>query len=248
MQKVITHKKADSLAGIGNIQANTSNIGVKQVSMFCDFDGTISVGDVVDILLEELADPQWRVIEQRWENGEIDDCQCMSEQISLIHGRWSDITKVLDTIQIDPHFKSFVDQCNRANIPVYIGSNGLDKVIAYFLERENIKVEDIWSYRLIQSNSQWSLAFPEGQARGVCQTPGSVACKCALVEAHRQESQDIYRIVVGDSKSDFCWVQKADFVFAKSKLAMYCQEKQIDHLSFTNFADISHSLSVGILK
>ena len=73
--------------------------------MFCDFDGTITIGDVTDILLEQLADPQWHAIEKRWENGEIDDCQCMAEQISLIRGDWRDIVRVLDTIEIDPEFQ-----------------------------------------------------------------------------------------------------------------------------------------------
>src|ERR1700678_3886670 len=122
MQKVLTDNRTDVQVVIPKGQTKMPDFSGKQISVFCDFDGTISVGDVVDILLEELADPQWRVIEQRWENGEIDDCQCMSQQIALIRADWSDITKVLDTIQIDTHFKSFVEQCNQANIPVYIGS------------------------------------------------------------------------------------------------------------------------------
>jgi len=214
----------------------------QNIAMFCDFDGTITVGDVVDILLEQLADPQWRVIEKRWENDEIDDCECMSQQISLIRGDWRDIVRVLDTIEMDAHFKSFVEQCNQACIPIYVGSNGLDRVINYFFAREGIKVKDIWSYRLIESNSQWSLEFPHGQPRGVCQAANSVACKCTLLESHLAGAENTYRVVIGDSRSDFCWVQKADFVFAKSKLAQHCRDKQINHLSFTNFADINRYL------
>ncbi len=218
------------------------NLSGKDVAMFCDFDGTITVGDVVDILLEQLADPQWRDIEKRWEEGEIDDCQCMSRQIALIRGNWQDIVRVLDTIEMDAHFKSFVEQCNQIDIPIYIGSNGLDRVINYFFAREGVKVKDIWSYRLIESNRQWSLEFPADKPRSICQAPNSVACKCALLDSHLNRVENNYRIVIGDSRSDFCWVQKADFVFAKSKLAQYCADSDINHARFTDFADISKYL------
>jgi len=216
----------------------------KKIAVFCDFDGTITIGDVVDILLEELADPQWKVIEKRWENGEIADCECMSEQISLIRGSWQDITKVLDRIDLDAHFKSFIEQCKKASMPVYIGSNGLDRVIDYFFAREGIKVNGVWAYGLIESSNGWSLEFRSNQPRGICQVPNSIVCKCELLESYPSgaERKNSYRIVIGDSRSDFCWVHKADFVFAKSKLAQYCAKNNINYASFTDFADISQSL------
>ena len=78
----------------------------KQISMFCDFDGTISIGDVTDILLEQLANPNWHIIEERWQAGELDDYECMAQQISLINGNWQDIVSVLEKIKLDENFKS----------------------------------------------------------------------------------------------------------------------------------------------
>jgi 2-hydroxy-3-keto-5-methylthiopentenyl-1-phosphate phosphatase len=217
-----------------------------KLAVFCDFDGTITVGDVVDILLEKHADPQWRLIEKRWENGEIDDCECMSQQIRLIRGSWSDIVSTLDTIQMDAHFKSFAEKCRQSETPLYVGSNGLDKVISYFFEREGIEVDGLWAYQLTESNGFWSLQFPKDAHRKGCRVAHSIACKCSLLESTLIDNQagiNTYNIVIGDGRSDFCWVNKANFVFAKSKLAQYCLDNQLDHVEFDNFADINQYLN-----
>ena len=134
--------------------------------VFCDFDGTVTLGDVTDVLLEKLADPQWIEIEERWVNGDLDDCECMAQQVSLIRGDWQKITEVIDEIKIDPNFKSFVSLCKKANILVYIGSNGLDRVIEYVLAKENIEIDGYWAYHLLEENG-WALKFPTNEARAI---------------------------------------------------------------------------------
>jgi 2-hydroxy-3-keto-5-methylthiopentenyl-1-phosphate phosphatase len=187
-----------------------------------------------------------RFIEECWVKGEIDDCQCIGEHIALIEGNWQKIVNVLDNIKIDPYFKSFIAQCKNAGMPVYIGSNGIDKVLSHILTREGIEVSGSWAYHLIESDKGWALEFPKDKERGICQVPHSIACKCALLEASRlaKITSDVpYKIVIGDSKSDFCWANKADFVFGKKKLAQYCDEQNIDHLPFSDFSHISEYMT-----
>lgn len=225
---------------------NLPRLAEKQAVVFCDFDGTVTTSDVTDVLLEELAHPDWKIIEERWVNGEIDDCQCMGEQIALIEGNWQKIVGVLDTIKIDPYFKSFIAQCNEIGLPVYIGSNGIDRVVSYILHKEGIQVNGTWSYHLIESDKGWQLEFPKSETRGFCQVQHSIACKCTLLETDSRAlsgRENPYKIVIGDSKSDFCWSHKADFVFGKNKLAQYCRERDIDHLSFTDFSHINEYMT-----
>ena len=219
------------------------NLAGRVPIIYCDFDGTVTTTDVTDVLLEKLADPLWKVIEERWVNGEIDDCQCMGEQVALIRGKWADITCVLDSIKIDAHFKAFVDQCKKAAIPIYIGSNGIDKVISYILKRERIELDDAWAYHLIESDQGWALQFPMSGERGVCRAPHSISCKCVLLEdTDLTGALKPYRIVIGDSQSDFCWANKADLVFAKNKLVKYCTDHKINNLPFADFSQISTEL------
>jgi 2-hydroxy-3-keto-5-methylthiopentenyl-1-phosphate phosphatase len=222
------------------------DLGDRPTVVFCDFDGTVTTSDVTDVLLQQLAHPSWQEIEERWLSGDIDDCQCMAQQIALIDGAWANIVKVVDSsIAIDPHFKSFMTLCNDMRIPVYIGSNGLDRIITHILNRESIQVAGYWAYRLVEKHKSWSLEFPQGEKRGKCKTPHSIACKCALLE-RKLTDKEPYKIVIGDSKSDFCWSTKADFVFAKSKLAQYCREQDIDHQTFVDFSHISECLAQKI--
>src|SRR4051812_17596784 len=46
-------------------------------TVLCDFDGTISLRDVTDSLLERFGRPGWRELEQAWERGEIGSRECM---------------------------------------------------------------------------------------------------------------------------------------------------------------------------
>ena len=158
-----------------------------------------------------------------------------------------DIVRVSDTIGIDPYFKAFVGQCNNANIPIFIGSNGADRVMKYILDREQINIDGYWAYRLIESGDKWSLEFPLDENRGNCQVPKSIACKCALIESSLAAMKHVsqknpYKIVIGDSRSDFCWTHKADLVFAKGKLAQYCRQENINNLSFSDFSQINEYL------
>lgn len=241
MQSLDLQALKDPESKMNNNKSLAASINGKPVVIYCDFDGTVTTTDVTDTLLEKLADPQWQEIEESWVKGEIDDCQCMAEQIALIRGDWKKITHIMDSIEIDPHFQSFTSFCSEHNIPIYIGSNGLDKVIEYILDRKNISVSGSWAYYLQNNNGNWSLKFPQGEERGSCKVPASIACKCALLEKKLTQTTP-YKIVVGDSKSDFCWAHKADLVLAKPKLAKYCSEQNITHEPFSDFEQITNTL------
>ena len=49
-----------------------------------DFDGTLSVRDTVDAMLEQFADPSWEEIEQEWLDGHITAVQCMQKQLHMV--------------------------------------------------------------------------------------------------------------------------------------------------------------------
>lgn len=216
------------------------------LAIFCDFDGTITTSDTTDVLLEELADPEWMMIEERWKRGELDEEACLSQQIPLIRGGWPAITKVLDTIAVDPHFKPFVEQCRAAGIPVYIASGSLDRTINYFLDREGITVDAVWASTLSISNSgALSIECPYAKPKGICRLPVCGACKCALMDSAEplRETRTTSRVVIGDGRSDFCWVQQGDLVFAKPKLAQYCSEQNINFVRFADFTDVHKYLS-----
>src|SRR5262249_19148443 len=121
------------------------------IEIISDFDGTIARPDTVDQILEALADPAWRDVEESWERGEIDSRECMARQVPLIAGGWAAIERFLDRhVRLHPSFPDFADWCGRSGVPLVIASEGLDRVIHHLLDREGVTVPHVWASRLVE--------------------------------------------------------------------------------------------------
>jgi 2,3-diketo-5-methylthio-1-phosphopentane phosphatase len=205
----------------------------QSVQIFCDFDGTVTKGDTVDLLLEQLADKKWMEIEASWERGEIGSRECMSKQVPLIRGGWPAILKVLESVQIDNSFATFVNWCRLRNIRISVVSDGLDRVIKHLLDRENIHIDELRANHLVEdAHGNLALEFAKSNHRVVC---ASGVCKCQVLD---QAGPRFLKVVIGDGRSDFCWARNADLLFAKDKLLKYCQSNNIPHLPYDNFVQV----------
>ncbi len=49
--------------------------------VICDFDGTITLKDSTDLLLDRFADPAWLDIEKEWLLGKIGSRECLERQL-----------------------------------------------------------------------------------------------------------------------------------------------------------------------
>ena len=61
-------------------------------------------------------------------------------------------------------------------------------------------------------------------------------CKCKIVSDLKQEYKNV--VYIGDGVSDFCVADKADVLYAKSKLLNYCKDKGIECVPYSSFKDI----------
>jgi 2-hydroxy-3-keto-5-methylthiopentenyl-1-phosphate phosphatase len=200
------------------------------VEILCDFDGTIARVDTVDLLLERLADPSWRLLEEQWIRGEISSRECMAGQIPLLRGGWPAVAGVLAEVELAPTFSAFAAWCREARVPLRVVSEGLDRVIEHLFAREGIWVDEIWASRLVeQRDRRLALAFPQASHRTFC---GANVCKCSLFPG---DGPKLLQVLVGDGRSDFCCAEHADVVFACSKLALHCRQNDIPFLAFEDF-------------
>lgn len=198
----------------------------------CDFDGTISLSDVTDTLLERFGQPGWECLEEDWENGKIGSRECMQGQVALLDMSAEQLEQHLKTIEIDPQFPKFVSEVSRLGWPIHIVSDGLDWSIRSILARYDLAHLPIFANRLVQQGErQWRLETPWFQSG--CEK-ASANCKCQLLYKQQQQQQVLY---IGDGNSDFCVSAKADMVLAKSRLIHYCVQQNIPHQSITNFQD-----------
>ncbi|MBB5573911.1 MULTISPECIES: MtnX-like HAD-IB family phosphatase [Rhizobium] len=203
------------------------------MQVFCDFDGTISIEDATDMVLSRFAGSEWEDIEQQWKRGLIGSAECMRRQIALVQASRKDLNALLDEVSIDPGFEDFLSYCNRSDLPVTIVSDGVDYFIRHILARHGIDdlriIANVLTYRFAHGRELYSLS-PSLTAAG-CMS-GSGVCKCRVVKGTELQ------IYIGDGRSDFCVSDKVDLVFAKAKLADYCEDQGIPYVGFESFVDL----------
>ena len=207
------------------------------LEVLCDFDGTIARTDTVDLVLDRLADPAWRRLEDAWIRGEIDSRACMAGQLALVRGGWSAVSRVLQDVALDPTFAPFVAWCRAHAIPLRIASEGVDRFIHHLLARDGIVVDGVWASRLVEhADGRFTLRFPRTKHPTTC---GAAFCKCAL---GAEPTPRRIRVLIGDGRSDFCCAARVDLVFACSKLAIHCEQNEIPFVPFECFDGVAREL------
>ncbi|MBS0583375.1 MAG: MtnX-like HAD-IB family phosphatase [Proteobacteria bacterium] len=202
-------------------------------TLLCDFDGTISVEDTTDTLLERFGKPGWEKLEDEWKAGRIGSRECMAGQVALLDMSRAELDKHLTERAIDPGFAAFVAYAKAHGMPIEILSDGLDYAIHFILQHYDFDYLHVTANRLEQiGDRRWRLGFPNSSA--TCRA-NSGTCKCT-VNAKAQGSRSRV-LMIGDGASDFCVAESADFVFAKGKLIDYCRAKNIAHAPIKDFAE-----------
>ncbi len=214
-----------------------------RVNVICDFDGTISIEDVTDGLLERFADKAWKDVEAQWLAGKIGSRDCMARQVGLIEADYDSLDRYLDTVEIDPSFPSFVDKCKDFDeIDLHVVSDGVDYAIKRILENNRLSYLRVKANALVAlPGNRYRLDFPHSKPD--CDVQAGT-CKCAIAQtgggkAWRANST----LLIGDGLSDVCIASHADFVFAKDRLLEYCMENAIPHLPFATFADVERQIA-----
>lgn len=198
-----------------------------------DFDGTISLRDVTDALLERFGLPGCAELESEWASGHIGSRACLGGQIALLDVSKEELDSCLADIEIDPDFLHFVAMAEAADIEVRVVSDGLDYAIHSILNRHGLSHLSVLANRLVQTSPRrWRLDFPF--ANDDCRQ-ASGHCKCASAQASSRFGKKV--LFIGDGSSDFCASGKADFVLAKDRLIEHCQQQQIPHAPIGGFQD-----------
>lgn len=211
------------------------------ISLFIDFDGTISREDTTDLILQRFADPGWEAVEDAWASGEIGSRDCMARQVALLRALPADLDGFAGGIEVDPDFPAFMALCRRRGLTVTVLSDGLDRVARSVLRRLGFDVPVLSNRLRWQGGDRWQLEFPH--ARPDCASAAG-NCKCSrfsasVVKVGPKLSDGRIAALVGDGRSDFCAAEQADAVFAKGRLAAHCDRSGIHHTAFSGFGDLA---------
>jgi 2,3-diketo-5-methylthio-1-phosphopentane phosphatase len=206
--------------------------------IICDFDGTITRQDGTDLVLEALAAPAWRALQDEWVAGRLLGADCMVGQVALIGGSDADLDAALDTVELDPDFADFVAWCESQGFPLGIVSDGVDRFIARILARHGLERLAVTANRLAGEPGARRLDLP--WRRSDC-AAGSGVCKCAA--AAIGQAANVPTVYIGDGRSDFCVSAGADILFAKGALAEHAATRGRPYYPFVTFGDVRRRLA-----
>ncbi len=203
----------------------------------CDFDGTITQVDVTDLILNDLAHPSWREIEQEWARGQIGSRECLERQMALVETSPACLNALIDTVPIDPDFLSFASFLGKRALPLYVLSDGFDLVIRRVFRKAGIGNTLPGAGRVYASSLQirggralTSFPYSGGECRHGCAT-----CKAAIIRKLRRKGSPV--LFIGDGLSDRFAAEEADKVLAKRLLANYCGEHGIAFQAMETLAE-----------
>jgi 2,3-diketo-5-methylthio-1-phosphopentane phosphatase len=211
--------------------------------VFLDFDGTITVRDATDAILETFADPEWQQLEKAWSSGRIGSRECLAAQMALVTATRDQLDLLLGEIGVDPGFAMLLEACAARAVPVHIVSDGFDYCIGRILGCQHPAVvqrltnSQIVSSTLRLDQGRWRATFtlpPEPCAHG-CAT-----CKPAAMA--RLKAPGAIAIFVGDGMSDRYAATCADIVFAKDTLAAYCETVSIPYTPYATLATVAGAI------
>ena len=221
--------------GIGAIPAPSA------AQIWLDFDGTITRRDVLDDLIQSYAlNDSWKLIEERWQTGQIGSRECLRQEFDLIRISRKEMAAFLETVAVDTGFGKLMQVLRHHDVPAAILSDGIDWFINAVLERNGVNDLPVRSNTLLHRGRRLTLRCPNSSK--AC-TSAAAHCKCASAEKMNTERRQT--IYVGDGRSDLCPSRKANVVFAKGALAAALAREQIPFHPFVTLGDVADQLTAA---
>jgi 2-hydroxy-3-keto-5-methylthiopentenyl-1-phosphate phosphatase len=229
---------------------------MQKIVVFCDYDGTIIENDACDLLMERFSSPNWEEPGKKYLANQISHSEmneAFARNIVATKGQLIDLVK--SKIIIRDGFQEFYSKLQSLNATLVVISGGwelyiselLSEISFKYIESIDILVDHIISgksevslvtNRLVNSfsESNWEILTPWGEHS--CQK--STPCKGIILDAIKKLGY--YTIAIGNSETDICMAEKADYVFATGSLPNQLRQRSIKHYPFTSFNQVSKGL------
>lgn len=203
------------------------------IALLCDFDDTVAEQNVAEMLLARFSDETWRSLREQFRARNLTLREYQERAFSRVRADRETLKALVrEKATLRPRFKELWYYCRENGIPLAIVTHGLDFYVEALLEREGLHDLPYYAVKALFTPSGIDYAYlytKEG-----CWEWGN--CKCAILERYRERGYAI--AYVGDGRSDFCPASRADFVFARGPLLVYCRENGIKAREFRDFREI----------
>jgi 2-hydroxy-3-keto-5-methylthiopentenyl-1-phosphate phosphatase len=200
----------------------------------CDFDGTVTVGEVSRLLLEEFAEGDWISVGKEYTGGKISVQTCNIIQFAMVkidEKTMKDFLLNSGRVEIRPGFPELVEYSRKRGFDFVFVSNGLQFYIETILENLNIGGVEVYAAQSEFSPKGMKLTYPGPDGTHV------EGFKEKYAEILRNRGYDkIY--YVGNGVSDIYPARLADHVFAIDGLLEQCRKEKMEYFPFNDLFDV----------
>lgn len=210
-------------------------------ALILDFDGTIALQDVGDVLCDRFAPPTWRDIDAAWERRELSLPAAQRLMWEMARATLDDIHRFLEEAgALRPGFGALLDRAEATGTRLVLASGGFDLYIRALLGADLDRFEATWFSTMTVVGDRVHLDFPHEGGPLAC--PECAVCKGRVCRRFLDQGCEV--VFVGDGTSDRCAIGVADRLYAvrDSKLAAYCEEAAAAYVPFDSFAEIAAAL------
>lgn len=202
----------------------------------CDFDDTITVGNVSTLLRDAFAPDEWREMEVEYLSGRVSVEESNIRQFAGVKVTKREIEEfVVKVVVVREGFGEFVKYCRETGTRLVVVSSGLDLYIGPTMRREGLSHVEVHSAkaRVTDDGLEVRYAGPSGAAltRGF---------KDSYVRDYKRNGNTV--IYIGDGRSDIGPASEADFVIARSTLERHLKGHQIPYYRFSTFDDVRNAV------
>jgi 2-hydroxy-3-keto-5-methylthiopentenyl-1-phosphate phosphatase len=214
--------------------------------LFCDFDGTITMSDNIVAIMKKYQPPGVEDIIQDIVSERKSIRQGVGDMFALLPSSLKEEIRsyVLETAGIRPGFSELLVWCETHDVPFYVTSGGIDFFVYPLLEPFDIPADHIYCNGSDFEGDRIKITWPH-----ICDDECGNDCgMCKTTVIRRFPKEQYYRILIGDSITDFAGAKLADLVFSRSHLTDRCRELGLPHIPFDTFHDIIRHLEQGGLS
>lgn len=206
----------------------------------CDFDDTVTLGDISFVLLDEYAGPEWRRLWNVHQRGEMTVGRFNELAFGLVKaGRQEMLDFIADKTTVRPGFREFVDMSRHKNFRLVIVSHGLDFYIAEILR--GLGIGDV-EYHAAETRID-----PTGLKVRYLGHDGAVVDRDYKSGYAQHFLAEGYRVAyIGDGTSDIAPALACHRIFAtegpSDSLLKHCRTHGIACTPFVDFHDVDREL------
>lgn len=212
--------------------------------IICDFDGTITVRDCLNLIVQEFAPEAWQTIEPRLRAREIGLLEAIVEEFHHVRVTEREAVEfVMAHTRIREGFPEFVAWSERGGHEIAIVSAGFRVLIDPLLAAAGLSHVRVWAGDAHFTTEGTDIWYPPS-LRDCASRCG--LCKEDVVAALLATSSHPRPLVhVGDGLSDLCAARRADIVFARGSLSRLLERESIPFHPFEDFHEVRRVLEAA---